>query len=326
MSLTQTPLPSPQRFRVSVAIFVVTFLVPLVAAPPIARLVGRDVDSVVNRILMLGCVVSLIVLAGPSLFRGGGRWMRQEFPRAALRMFLAAVITLVICVGFTFGMIALGYAQPRPDDPGEYAWKMVGYASSGFFVGLIEEAIFRGLLWRQLGARIGLLASGFVISALYSWLHFIKPPKGDAGEPGVAEVLVVYENIVHKLLAPLTQPTAQAWAQFLGLFLFGVLLTLLVHRSGRLATAMGVHAAVVFFIKGDGKIVSPYHRGYDWWMGSRFYYDGAVAQLVLLAMILVVWQPWRRRSTEGTPATEVAVPEPDLAPDGEERSTAKVRG
>ncbi|MEM7166417.1 MAG: type II CAAX endopeptidase family protein [Planctomycetota bacterium] len=299
-----TPPQRTNRTRNAAAILIVTLLLPLFVAPPIAGLVDRPVASVVTRMLMIGSIISLIVFIGPQMFGGVKSWWRQDAKRS-LRSFLTSyVVTLFLCSAFVTIMLWAGHMILRRDDPGPIAAKFLSYAMSGLCVGLIEEWVFRGLMWRRLSARIGLIWGAISVSAIYSWVHFLRPPKVPSVDPTMADVVAVYQTILQKLVGPIVTPTLQAWSQFVGLFLFGVLLIVLVQRSGRLAAAIGVHAAVVFFLKGDGKIIHYRHRDYDWILGSRHYYDGVIAWGVLLLIIVWLWKPWRAKPAPQTTPSE----------------------
>lgn len=54
--------------------------------------------------------------------------------------------------------------------------KLLSFAATGLVVGLVEETFFRGGLQNALQQRIPVVWAVFIVSGIYSVVHFLKPP------------------------------------------------------------------------------------------------------------------------------------------------------
>ena len=115
--------------------------------------------------------------------------------------------------------------------------------ASGVVVAVIEEAVFRGVLWKGLQSSLGGGASVVVSSVIYALSHFLGRPEmgGEIGWGSGFEMLI-------RMLAG--EGSKAAWIPgVLTLFLLGVLFSLSFWREGTLYFAMGVHGGVVVWGK-----------------------------------------------------------------------------
>jgi hypothetical protein len=153
-------------------------------------------------------------------------------------------------------------------------------------IALIEEYIFRGIIFQQIrrahGALIGLLIS----SILYSVLHFLKIP-----EDVITQEVHWYSgiNIVLESILELAQITHSPDA-FIALFLAGSFLCLLRMQTQSIIAGIGVHAGWVTFIKTlkpltDRNPDTPYVQ----WLASDYdNFTGHLASAILIVVMLLL--------------------------------------
>jgi len=154
---------------------------------------------------------------------------------------------------------------------------------TGVTVGILEELLFRGVVFGSLRGALGVLPAMVVSSAIYSWVHFfakvswVGPVSWDSG---FQVVRLMIEGLVDPYLL---------WPAALNLFVAGMILVWLYHRTGDLATSIGLHAGWVIALKlctGIFKL-----RGLPGsWTGSSRLVDGWIA---LPALLFSGWFAWK---------------------------------
>lgn len=167
---------------------------------------------------------------------------------------------------------------------------------TGVTVGILEELLFRGIVFGSLRGALGVLPAMVVSSAIYSWVHFfakvswVGPVSWDSG---FQVVRLMIEGLVDPYLL---------WPAALNLFVAGMILVWLYHRTGDLATSIGLHAGWVIALKlctGIFKL-----RGLPGsWTGSSRLVDGWIA---LPALLFSGWFAWKwvqmQKGTEPKPS------------------------
>jgi len=188
------------------------------------------------------------------------------------------------------GLAAAGaFAITEGFEPGEL---LAGALLPAVGAAIGEEWLFRGLV---LGAWLRVQSVWRAVigtSALFAVLHFMSPLPGQrVGDPGAA--LAGFE-LLGKIFLRFGEPRFFV-AEWLTLFILGVLLAWVRVRTKSLWLAIGLHAGIVFAFKAfnighervaDGP-VSP------WWVGMDLR-AGLVplASLLFMALILRVFLSW----------------------------------
>lgn len=165
--------------------------------------------------------------------------------------------------------------------PGLLLLKGLSYFLRGLVLGLLEEGLFRGLIHGRLEQAGGALRAVLVGSLLFGLAHFMHAPDGYEGA----------WDVVPGALAGLATVPAHLPA-VAGLFLVGLVLALIRHRTGGIVVGIGVHAGW-FWVKGlDGRLIEEVPAVVDahpLLLGSGRFYDGLAGWAALLGSLLLVW-------------------------------------
>lgn len=158
---------------------------------------------------------------------------------------------------------------------------------SGMTVGIVEEFFFRGFIYVNLSRRVNNWVAILLTSVFYSICHFF-----DNGQifvpqnPSFSDAM----RLMFGYVEPLVKRPQVIFPEFMGLFLFGVLLNIAFIRTRSIFHSIGIHAGAVFLIKfqysfvrsGPEDVLHPL-------FGHFPYYDGRVEWLVLVLLGFVVW-------------------------------------
>jgi membrane protease YdiL (CAAX protease family) len=253
----------------------------------------NGVQKYFNRSFLL-CAVVAILVARPTFGTAaagvvGPGFNRLAFLRgAALGTFAFAVLMLV---GAGFSCVALR--------GGKALWAVAGKAVfSAVVVGFLEEWLFRRHLLNGACRRFGLVFGQVLVAALFASVHFLKPSAPPAG-------LEIDCWVGFKLL-PLIFHQYSSLSAFVGgwltLFMLGVLLSRLAVGAGSIGSAVGVHAAVIFWNK---VLSSQFSVGHCEPLFAGSFQVGVVPLLTLSLMAVFVSS--RRPNMGKPPESEGAV-------------------
>jgi uncharacterized protein len=157
------------------------------------------------------------------------------------------------------------------------------YAALGIPFVLLEEGVFRGLLLGDLERAIGARPAVVAGSLFYAVTHFLGAPKSWIG---VAEQPTAVEAVFANFAG--LERMFREWPEVVGLFLAGVILSILRLRSGALWLGMGLHAGWYwvksmdrYFVRDVDAVVEANRV----LLGSSQYHDGVVGWAVLLGTL-----------------------------------------
>ncbi len=267
-------------------------------APVLFDILPFKFERIFNRLIMI-FTIALAVWAV---------WSRQlSFPTESLRWkgfgwagfisaFAAGFLTL-ISISFLkmgFGIVSLEFSLNSPE-----AWaQRIGMSLlSALVIGIIEEVFFRGFIFSMLQKKMAwpMLPCILVTNVFYSLIHFTGGKKMFIGpDPDFKDSM--------KLLAAPFQ-NLMDWQMVLpgafGLFIFGVILTLLFMRTGSLYPCIGLHAGCVFFLKMDGVLIRHEDRAPLWVFGGGQNYDGLLGWTALLILGIVLLRFYQKKGIDG---------------------------
>lgn len=160
-----------------------------------------------------------------------------------------------ICRGWRMGMYSIGMLLLIAWATGSFVWepaaagrmvsRSMAYLIGGLLIGLFEEGFFRGGLFGGARRVFHWIPSMLVLSAFFSFVHFIRPES-----PEVIETAHWYTGF--HILPHLLYQSDIVWKYMpfaLNLFLMGVVLTLLFQRQGHVYYISGMHAGWVMALQ-----------------------------------------------------------------------------
>ncbi len=189
-----------------------------------------------------------------------------------------------------FGL-ASGACVWNPED--RWFWPIAkGFLLTGLAVGLLEETMMRGALYRSMARTWTPWVGAVVSSAVFGWVHFLKASP-ESFEHGALAVL--RSSLIDGLLP---ENTGIKW---LNLFLLGLVFCRMVECRGHIWMAVGFHASAIGMIAVFGRltdIVMDVPR--NPWVGHHTgFIEGRLCAFLLLGLLLwsvFGWQPAREKS------------------------------
>lgn len=281
--------------------FVAVLLLAVFLAPLLYQILPYKFERIFNRIVMIGVLICVLVFVRirKETFQNYGMIWTQD----SLRFWLTAFLTPIAVLSFYIGVQVLaGEAMLtlKQVAPAQWISRILMAFGAGLIIGVIEEFFFRGAVMnacRRLWAspnRIGLFTSLLITNLFYSIVHFVHAKK-----PFVDQTPDFIDGF-RLLLAPFSSfgEFGTFWPGFVGLFIFGMMLSGLTLKTKSLYPAMGLHAGAVFFTKTDGLLVDfgPYHA---WW-GSGRMYDGFIGWVALGVLYLILYFSVSRPPSSGS--------------------------
>ncbi len=255
--------------------------VSAVLAPLVSPWLPFTFPRVLSRIvlvLVVGWLIFLVVRSGGfDLRKYGLVWEKGSGLRLLQGLLLGFGTLLVMSVvEMPFGVRVWQFTF------GETIWplKLLKYIFSALFIGLFEEFLFRGLLFRTLSPRTRLIPALFLTNIIYSLSHFLRYSGTDTfPRPDFFSSLEVYRS----LLEPFTRP-GDIWAGAIGLFLFGMVLSYGYLRTENLILSIGLHAGAVFFLKMDRWFIHVETEQYKIWFGGTDLHASVIGWVFILLM------------------------------------------
>lgn len=233
----------------------------------------------VNRALMVSALLLLI----PYFIRHwrtlGLAWNRQRSGREWL-----------FGLGLSAGSVALvlllhATNHSRVWQGGWSVNLIFGTILTALLVSPLEEILFRGAIQSTLIARIGRLPGWIVGAFFFAIVHFVKVPKSFNPDP--VTWLSGYQSLGHAL-APLVQLSTYNFT-FCCLFAVGLILGLMVLRTGSLWLSIGLHTGWIIGLKWGSSLTQPAPGASDL-LGSADLLSGGLTLIVLALLGLALWR------------------------------------
>ena len=249
-----------------------------------------DFAKVSNRCILVVALLLLVPLIrrsglGPEIrraLRGEGRL------QAWAGAFAAGLLSMGLLYGA--GVLLGGY---RVDWQNELSAAFLVQAVTGaLFVGLFEEAFFRGFVYGALRTRTSTGFAAVLASLFFASLHFaqpvINPPWWTNWDDGVKLLAVGFNGF-----DPLRD-----WPYAVTLFLMGLTLCVLYQRRGNLTWCIGLHAGWVLAMQLGNQLCD---RDFDRlvWLFTQ---SGYVGQGLIATPIMLAFFLWSLSLKSRTPA------------------------
>lgn len=268
------------------AAFILILAASAFLAPWIHEFTGFRFERVLSRLVMVLTLVAVFLWLRyhEHTFEPYGLKLAPDWKKWCLKGFALGFMTLLLLTGLE---VALGGREfELNSDP---AWKMVvktiEYVIAAFIIGLIEEFFFRGYVYEHLKRlRWTTIVSAIVTNVFYASVHFIKrsnyvTPEHPTYLDSFRTFFHLFETFIH---------FDRFWPSFIGLFLFGMVLSYAYHRTGSLYLSIGIHAGCVFFLKLDNWFVISVPSASPLIFGDKNLQSGILGWLFLSLMATTV--------------------------------------
>ena len=274
--------------------FVVVLIVSAFLSPWLFTFLPFKFDRILRRLIMIGALLLvgwLIRVRRQNLLKMGLVW-EPESPKFLGQGFLIGT-GLVVLISLAQWALGARFWQVYHTDAGRWIGLFFKALAAGFTIGFIEEWFFRGFLFTTLKDLWNTKASIVVTNLVYALVHFFPKGKVFIGpHPTVADSFRVYSAAI--------LVTKAQWLEvlpaMLGLWLFGVMLTFVMMRTGSLYRSIGVHAGAVFSLKLNRRFIPEIAPKLDIVSGSKNLYDGISGLIILvIAAIISGWWACRRK-------------------------------
>ncbi len=270
--------------------FIAGLVIVLVGAAIIAPLLNPfipyEFDRILSRtvlVLFIGLVIFLIAKnRGVDWKYYGLSWDDSSAMRLT-QAFLIGFLTLaaMIFVEILAGVRSWHFIFNQTIWP----LKILKYVVSAFFIGLLEEFVFRGVLFRTIEKRFRLIPALILTNIIYSSVHFLRYNEDKIFDaPNFFTCFEIYLSVLKPLLN-----FGEIWPGAIGLFLFGIALSYAYLRTGRnLVFSIGLHAGAVMFLKLDGWFIAINSETHKIWFGGSDLHGSILGWVFIILMIAVV--------------------------------------
>jgi membrane protease YdiL (CAAX protease family) len=202
-------------------------------------------------------------------------------------LFSAGFLTLLVITLYQLGWTEI-------DSKFKFAKAFQKAIIPAIIVSLLEEWLFRGVLYDVLMRKLNAAQTIIGLSLFFAAVHFLSPPKGVAvSDP--RHYLAGFEML--GLIGQKFLNAASFFGVFLTLFVVGATLAYARLKTGKLWLAIGLHTGWVFSLKFTNKLTDPTGEAPPlWYKGSIM--DGVLPMLtlVLTALCLVFYLRPRKLS------------------------------
>jgi membrane protease YdiL (CAAX protease family) len=248
----------------------------------IAYLQSKPISKYVDRVRLLGVVITMIWLIGACRLWGrfGFHWSHNGF-KALGGYFLLGVLSLSLVVD-----LQAVFLDPVVNEPvtAGGVMEIMGMALlGGLIIGWVEEAIFRGLVLRMFYSAMKPLVAVLLSAAVFAAVHFKSVPN-EVGMPFTwysGFLVAGYQSVSVFLTVEVMD--------FLNLFLAGVVLNLVFLRTGSLVGCMGIHAGWVLVKNTWSDLVEIPESPATRILGTEGIVDGYASFIILVILSVTLY-------------------------------------
>lgn len=282
------------KFLKVLFVFLVILLLSAFIAPFIFEISPFKFERILSRLVMVFSLLAIVFMARIR-FRDLEKYglAAPENWRKRLRQgFVMGFLTLAL---LTMVEIVLGGRQIAANlDPWWQMLLRVGeYCFASLIIGLTEELFFRGFLFTQLKRQFPAALSVLTANLIYAALHFFKGGGHTIpAHPGFTDSLKVIVHLADPFLKPVEWcPT------FLGLFLFGLVLSYAFLKTGSLFLSIGLHAGSVFFLKIDNWFIASVPQAPPLVFGDKNLHSGLLGWAFIGLLFLWLYRYFKKDVT-----------------------------
>lgn len=238
----------------TVCLFGLAGLATAIATPIVQQFSDLTAWRVFRRCVSISALVSLILVVrwqGRTIAAEGIAWTGTGKKDLLMGIKIGtASLLLLLLVGL---LAQVCYFSLHPDTTKVIRTLLI-FIPGALLVGILEELVFRGFLQRTM-AQIQPVLAIILTNAIYAAVHLKT-----------------------------SELTPALWRELTGLFLFGLLLSLAVKRTGNLWMAIGLHAMLAYGARVNKLIIAIPDTSWMWFVGTSRLING-VASWVLLGLV-----------------------------------------
>lgn len=232
-----------------------------------------------DRVRILGVVISLIwLLRYCKLWSWYALGFRREHLRHVPKWFAYGLLMMLLAAGCQW-LVGQPYLK-EGTTVAKVVEKIVIMTFSGLFLAIIEESIFRGMVFRIFYTACNRWVAVVLASLFFAYVHFKHVP----WEQGQA--LTFSSGFYVAWMTLLSPLYTFDFFTFVNLFLAGVILNLIFLRTKSLWCCVGMHAGWVALKVPYGKFVRMPEDFPQLWWGSHQIIDGI---LPIVMLLVVAW-------------------------------------
>jgi membrane protease YdiL (CAAX protease family) len=255
-----------------------------------AAFLAPDFAKISNRAVLLAAVLLLWPLFRSLRIRSLAELGLEKNPHRWRDFAVGWGISVAAMAVVGVVLLQLGVYKMKDSPP----WgDLVGIAATGVTVGLLEEWMFRGAILGSFRRSMGAWTSLLFVSALFSILHFLKPPETaiPAEQVDWLSGFAVFPHRFAKFSEPLL-----LLGEFTTLFAFGWVCGWAVFRTRGLALGIGFHAGMILGKFGFNRLTTRPKNMRDLlpWIGTDIAV-GLVGVGVVCVVGALLWLYARRR-------------------------------
>jgi membrane protease YdiL (CAAX protease family) len=243
-------------------------------------LLDADFHKFFDRAVLIATVLLIWPTFRSLKIRSAGELGIVRDPRGWRHFWIGFSVAFVCMMAFGGLLLYLGVFRLRGHPPWSALFKI---ALSAGVVATLEEWLFRGVILGCFRRALVDWAAVFCAAALFSIVHFLKPPETAAAPADWLDGLRVLPSCFEKFSEP-----ALLGAGFTTLFLVGWVLSWAVLRTRSLWLGIGLHAGWVFTKFGFTKLTKRTLTDTMPWLGEDLIV-GLGALTVVACSWLVAW-------------------------------------
>jgi len=277
-----------------ISALIIIILISAFITPIIYQFTDFKFHRIMSRCIMVGVILATIFYIR-RLDKGSlktlalGYGLKWQGKSSAVSITQGFLITFFILVALMIIEVFLGARIIKVNIKSTFVLQIIEYIGAAFIIGFIEEFFFRGLLFNK-AKSVSLSFAFIVTNAFYALVHFFKPARIFIDDtPTVVDSF----RLLGAFLAPFLDPISLL-PGFIGLLIFGLVLTYAYWKTNSLYYSIGIHAGAVFFLKADGFLLNINHEAPILLYGDKNVYTGILGWIFMACIGLCLMLIFRR--------------------------------
>ncbi len=258
----------------------------------LAYLQSKHLSRYMDRVRLIGVAISLIwLIRWCGLWgRFGFNWSRGGIPLLG-KFLLLGVVTMGLVVATQALLLDVGLEGEF--SIGRLLERTFSALVGGLLLGWMEEAIFRGMLFRMFYTATKPLPAIILSSLVFAAVHFKHVP-AELGEP-----VTWYSGFIVAAYQSVAVFFEVRWLEYINLVLVGMVLILVFMRTRNLVACMGLHAGWVLVRNVWSKLFEIPDGGSARFWGTDRIVDGYACTIMLAILVVVLYVNLQAHQSKG---------------------------